>query len=171
MSMNSLDPAIITNITFGYADSEDRLWARLILEDKSETMLWLTRALCQACCNGLASLLEERLSKDNVSIVSIEDQKKYIRAEFFEAKTSTWSPTPPPPNKKSASEFKPSNGKLCHTIQITPGMIWQIKFCPPQDHAMALTLNRQQAHKILAALLLQTQRARWNLTLEKEWLC
>ena len=168
--MSKLSHAMVSNITFGYADSEDRLWARLILQDQSETMLWLTRALCQAFCNGLAKLLEERLAQTESSKMSVEQCQQHVRAEFFEAKTTTWSPTPPPPDKNSGTELKPSHGKLCHTIQITPGEQWQIKFCPPQDQVMILALTRPQAHKILAALLLQAHRAQWNLILEKDWL-
>ena len=80
--MTNLDPAIITNITFGYADSEDRLWARLIMTDQSETTIWLTRALCQAVCNGFGQLLEKNTSLNPDEPMSVDAIKKYVKTDI-----------------------------------------------------------------------------------------
>ena len=168
--MNNLDPAVITNITFGYADSEDRLWARLIMTDQSETTIWLTRSLCQAVCNGLGQVLEKNTVLGGDTPASEDAIQKYIKTEFFEAKTTTWSPTPEPPKADSPSPTDLGLGRLCHTIQITPGDTWQLRFLLPQARPMVMALLRPQVHKILAALLLQGQRAQWNWQLNHDWM-
>lgn len=168
--MNNQDPAIITNITFGYADSEDRLWSRLIMTDQSETTIWLTRALCQAACNGLGQLLEKNTQLGSDQPISDEAIKKYVKTEFFEAKTTTWSPTPEPPKIDNPIPTDLGLGRLCHTIQITPGDTWQLRFLLPLARPMVMALQRSQVHKILAALLLQGQRAKWNLELNHDWM-
>jgi hypothetical protein len=168
--MSNLDPVIITNITFGYADSEDRLWARLIMTDQSETTIWITRSLCQSLCNGLGRLIEKNTVLGSKEITSDEAIKKYVKKEFFEAKTTTWSANPEPPKSDIPTPTDLGSGRLCHTIQITPGDTWQLRFLLPQARPMVMPLQRPHVLKVLAALLLQGQRGGWNWQLNHEWM-
>lgn len=159
----------ISNITFGYADSEDRLWARLILNDQTETTLWLTRALCQAGSNAIARLLEKNAGLESSNTLDPEAQAKQVRMEYFEAKTTTWSPTPAAPDNQSQTVLA-SSGKLCHTLQITPGDTWQLSFMPSGKETFTMLLKRNQLFKILIALLMQAHKANWHLQTEVDWI-
>ena len=129
-----------------------------------------TRALCQAVCNGFGQLLEKNTSLNPDEPMSDDAIKKYVKTEFFEARTTTWSPTPEPPKNDAPLPADLGLGRLCHTIQITPGETWQLRFLLPQARPMVMGLQRAQVHKILAALLLQSQRANWHLKLNHDWM-
>lgn len=156
----------ITNITFGYADSEDRLWARLILSDQTEERLWLTRALCQACCNAVSQLL-----KDTCEILPHEEKLSLDVLQKLNLECSLISETtadtcPPQPNHSQLTQMP----FLCHTIKITPQPLWEILFIGNHDKEFALSLNRQQAFKFLIGLSKQAQQAaQWNINFTQAW--
>lgn len=156
----------ITNITFGYADSEDRLWARLILSDQTEERLWLTRALCQACCNAVSQLL-----KDTCEILPHETKLFLTPTQKLQLELSLVreSPTDPSPEQPRSNQMVKSPS-LCHTIKITPGTYWQILFIGNSCGEFVLLMDRQQVFKFLLGLHEQGQHvARWNLLPQEKW--
>jgi hypothetical protein len=158
------------NITFGYADSEDRLWARLLLTDQAEAKLWLTRKLCLGICQGICDMLE-KYTYINGQKLEGAPLEKQLRTEYFEASRSTWDPTPPPPqpNNSTPSATNPIIS-LCHTAHIDAGSTWQLRFLSPHYPELRLPLDRYLTLKIFLAITQQAHKAGWNIQPTKNWL-
>ena len=154
-------------ITFGYSDSEDRLWIRLVLEDQSDAKFWLTRRLTENLAQTMASLIEKNVEAQYPHF-SPEEIHQYLRKEFFEVTQSTWDPTPPPPNAQPHQA--PQVMQLCQTIHIDLGAVWQLRFSGTRGHEYTLSIEAHLAPKLLLALLKQAQIGHWQLQIDKSWL-
>ena len=156
---------IANNITFGYSDSEDRMWLRLLLVEGGEAKMWLTRRLCQGLCNGIAKLIEQHTSVNNEKL-SGDNLAQHLKTEFYETSRSTWDPAPPPATK----EVVTAPMGLCHTIYIDSGENWCIRFADPGKLEYALPMDRHLIQKTLLALYKQAQQAGWNISTSYSWL-
>ena len=157
------------NITFGFSDSEDRLWARVQLQNNSEAHLWLTRRLTLAACHGIVQVIEKN-TFENGQPLSEDLLNKYLRREFFEITQTTWDPAPAAPNTSQTPTADINPSGLCHTIKIDGGNVWQIQLIGPQQQTYVLPLDRRLMQKILLALLKQMEVAQWGGTPVKPWL-
>ena len=155
-------------ITFGYSDSEDRLWIRLVLVDQSEARFWLTRRLTENLCQAMAGLIEQNTQAQHPSL-STQEVNQYLRKEFFEVTHSTWDPTPPPPQATQNNTPTPTM-QLCQTINIDLGLTWQLRFSGTRGPEYTLGIEPNQAPKFLLALLKQSQIGHWQVTTDKIWL-
>jgi len=160
-----MNQKIINNITFGYADSEDRMWLRLLLAEGGEARMWLTRRLCEGLCNGIAKLIEQHTVINNEKL-SGENLAQHLKTEFYETTRNTWDSAPPPAKKEQA--MAPMG--LCHTMYIDSGENWCIRLVGPSKIEYALPMDRHLIKKILLALHKQAQQARWNIPVNHEWL-
>lgn len=152
------------NITFGYSDSEDRMWARLQLVDTDdEYRVWLTRRLCHNICNALIQLIEK-----NTAIADKADKHNYLKKEFYESSRSTWDPTPEAP--KISANNKSANMYFCNKVEISSGQEWLLKFTSNDNKTCHFKANRVHILKILVALIKQTKTAHWNLDIPSTWL-
>ena len=153
------------NITFGYSDSEDRIWLRLLLTEGGEARLWLTRRLCIGICNGVAGMIEKYTPASEQ-----ESVETYLKKEFYEASRSTFDPTPPPPSKETSNEtLSPSMG-LCRTAYIDAGDVWRLRLVGPQQIEYVLPLDRTLTQKVLVALFKQAHIAGWSIPSTHNWL-
>lgn len=157
----------VNNITFGYSDSEDRLWVRLQLNNGKETNLWLTRRLTSALCQAITQMIEKN-TLENTASLSTEALNKELRREFFEISQSTWDPTPaaPTPDQISSNHIT----GLCHTIQIDSGDNWQIRLLGPGQQIYVLPIDRHLIQKLLLAIIKQAELAQWEITPTNQWL-
>lgn len=160
----------VHNITFGYSDSEDRIWVRLILQEGGEARLWLTRRLCIALCRGIIQLIEKYTFKEGRTLIG-DELNVHLRNEFYETSRSTWDPTPPPPaQKKQSPESNNYSTALCHQVSIDGGSQWALRFSATQNLDYQLALDRKLTQKILVALLKQSQAIAWDIQLPNTWL-
>ena len=160
--------ALANNITFGYSDSEDRLWIRLVLSDQSEARFWLTRRLTENLCQAIAGVIEKNTQAQHPNL-SEQEVNQYLRKEFFEVTQSTWDPTPPPPQATHNETPLPAM-QLCQTINIDFGSHWQLRFSGARGPEYTLVIEPIQASKFLLALLKQSQMGHWQITTDKAWL-
>lgn len=167
--MSSNEKIIITNITLGYADSEDRLWARLILANGKETRIWLTRRMTLGLANGLADLLEKTDGPDqqiNPEKILNSDDQKHLNNELMSALNEKADETPEPPAPNTIEMF---GSGLCHTINITPGNPWLIVFEAP-GQGFALPAERKIIFKLMHAFRSQADQAEWSPPTKHSWL-
>lgn len=160
-----MNQKIANTVTFGYADSEDRMWLRLLLVDGGEAKMWLTRRMCESLCNSIAKLIEghtlvndEKLSGDTLT--------QHLKTEFYETTISTWDPSPPP----AKNETNATPMSLCHSISIDAGDNWCIRFSGVNNVEYALPMDRRLIQKTLLAIYKQAQQAGWNITTTYSWL-
>lgn len=155
-------PKTIQSITTGYSDSEDRIWARMVLQD-GETRLWLTRRLVMRFCESVLGLLIKAEKKgESTSIEELREAiaKANIAAKIEQAKERlSDTPAPPPPDP----DTKLSQG-ICHTIDITPDphhwvIVWRSAGLPPCQ----LTLNQDAVIRLVTGLMKQANANSWNV--------
>jgi len=164
--MASVTTKKISNITFGYSDSEDRMWLRLLLTEGGEAKMWLTRRLCQGLCNGIANVIEQHTVVDNEKLTG-DTLAQHLKTEFYETTRSTWDPAPPPGKKEDITI--PMG--LCHTIYIdSTGSTWCIRLVGPNHVEYALMTDRRLIQKTLLAIYKQAQQAGWNIATTHDWL-
>lgn len=154
------------NVTFGYSDSEDRLWIRLQLQGHTEARLWLTRRLCLAACQGIAQLIE----KNTLPEASIDEKNQYLKKEFFEISKATWDPSPEPPKPSTDQPAPITRPSLCQSISIDAGNKWALRFKESTQISYELPLDRSLMQKILLALLKQAHRAGWHIPISQTWI-
>ena len=160
------------SITFGYSDTEDRIWVRMLLANKSEVNFWINRRLCKAIYEAMAGLLKKSKLIDGKELES-EALEQHLRAEFFELSRSTFDPAPPPPSQKS----NPTDGEavapkwigLCHSVTITSGAKWLMSFTTKGvDYQLAL--ERRSMIKVFVGLLKTCERASWDVPKTYGWI-
>jgi len=167
-AMTSVTQKKVCNITFGYSDSEDRLWLRLILAEGGEAILWLTRRLCLALCSAIANQIEKYTVINNIPLQG-DALRQHLKKEFFETKTSTWAPSPAPQKQEEKINNPPSG--VCHTAFIdTDGKVWVLRLAGPNNVEYALPMEREKILKILFALTRQANQNEWGLNREYRWM-
>lgn len=154
----------VANITFGYSDSEDRIWVRILLTNDSEAKFWLTRRLCESLINALAKLLEEHSPLKNV--FSKNELTTLLHQEYQDINAN--SDTPPPPPKNLPHQMAPLG--ICHTIDITPGNPWLFVWNISNNKQYALLSDRPMCLRLLRTIQTQSERAKWCICSSIKWL-
>lgn len=156
----------IANITFGYSDSEDRIWVRANLKDHPDVIFWITRRLAENFCNGLGDMLEKKSPLH--SIYPKESLPSFIKDEFIHATQSTAEPITQPPRKPD-SQIKQLG--TCQTIKITPGKNWVITWTVPQHEPYHLPATRKTCFKLVNIMYRLCLGVHWNIKNNHEsWL-
>ena len=155
---------ISSTITFGYSDTEDRLWVRILNDDGSDKKMWLTRNLCGKICSCLASNLEKT--------TSIDKEKSKVSAEIFDQLASEHQiavnkmikATVSSRSEESIKSKSPGPIRLCNSVNISFGKDWTIKFfCTEEENSFQIKTDRQNVHQILSALIKKCEQAGWNI--------
>lgn len=159
------------SITFGYSDTEDRIWVRMLLESKSEVNFWINRRLCKAIYEAMAGLLKKSKLVDDKEMEP-EALEQHLKAEFFELSRSTFDPAPPPPPPNTAHGTEAQSPKwigLCHSVSITSGPKWLISFTAKGvDYQLAI--DRRSMIKVFVALLKTCVNAGWDIPKTYLWI-
>lgn len=154
--------AIVQTITMGYSDSEDRLWIRVVLNDKNEARFWLTRRLLIRVCGAIADILAKTYAKENEhelrELGELLSHTK-LAAEFEHAK-STLLDTEAPPLSETPSPYPVG---ICHSVDITPGkprwsVVWKVASTP----GFLLQLDGPALMKMVAGFMEQAKRNGWD---------
>ena len=155
----------ILSITFGYSDSEDRLWARCVLAGRNESRFWLTRRLTLALIHTLAEKLHKTLP---ALPVPMEDSLRLA----MEYQAALEAPADTAPTRSSTTSGHTSAMPLCHSIDITPSpeKVWGIQWRLENQQALALSPERNQVHRVLAILISRAEAAGWAPALAEGWL-
>lgn len=157
----------MTELTFGYSDSEDRLW----LKSGDGARYWLTRRLLARFVGPTADLLEKTVPGGEVPNALPTSQR--IALEHAEAMADTpegkpamarnketqpqGSGTSAPPLLASSLSITADSGR-CHLTIVAGGKEGQ------------LNLSRLDFHRFLGAMTLAAQKARWDLPGLPAWL-
>jgi hypothetical protein len=155
--------SVIQSITFGYSDSEDRLWVRCVLQGGGESRFWLTRRLALALIKGVTDKLADTLSPVPVPM----DKALRLALEHQAGFEKPSDPAPPAPrsSSKAASEMS-----LCTRIDLTPGnKSWRIVWIAG-GQPLTLNMAREAVHRMLAGLISRAQQAGWAPELPASWL-
>lgn len=155
-------------ITFGYSDSEDRLWARLIVNADQDVKFWITRRLLENFIEVLTDLLETETQKSTPNTISKKIQQQ-LKIECFEASRATWDPNPPPSHSSKRMDTKTSNIELCLKIDIQISNTWTFQFSGAAQKNISLILDRLSIPKFLIALLHQQKLANWQIPAKANW--
>lgn len=158
------------SITFGYSDTEDRIWVRMLLEGESEAYFWINRRLCKAIYNAMADLLLKYKVIDGQELES-KALEQHLKAEFYELSRSTFDPAPPPP-KSDTSNSELTTQKwfgLCHSVSITSGARWLMSFST-KGTDYQLGVDRRSMIKIFVGLLKTCDNARWDIPKTHKWI-
>lgn len=155
----------ILSITFGYSDSEDRLWARCVLAGNNECRFWLTRRLTLALIHALAEKLQKTLP---ALPVPMEDSLRLA----MEYQAAIDAPTDTAPAQPSTASSHTRAMPLCHSIDITPSpdKPWGIQWRLENQQTLALSPERNQVHRVLAILISRAEAAGWAPALTETWL-
>lgn len=155
-------PVPIQSITTGYSDSEDRIWARMVLQD-GETRLWLTRRLVlKLCASVLELLIKNETKQEPASIEQVQETiaKASLAAKIEQAKGHLHTtPAPPPPTPDARVERG-----ICHSIDITPGANdWIFVWKSPGLTPCQLVLNKEGVTRLVTGLIQQANANGWNV--------
>lgn len=156
----------VINITFGYSDSEDRLWTRLILKDGGEAFLWLTRRLTEHLCQAVVQMIEKHTSAEELG-TQADNLLPTLKKEYYEISRTTWDPSPP---KADNSHTISTGTQVCTQVTINKHTQWELIFRSNKGNTYELGMQRKELEKILAAFLLQGQKAQWHLQINSAWL-
>lgn len=133
-----------------------------------EVKMWLTRLLCAKTCGELIELLEKSTTKLDLNKTGISlSCSAILSEEFRQAKEKPSDPTPTSQNIHSKTSNKID---ICHSIEIKLGSLWQIIFKMKDRRNVKLEVNRQGVHRILSTLIIQTNRANWEIPINSKWL-
>lgn len=155
----------IQSVTFGYSDSEDRLWVRCLMKDEDDVRFWITRRLTLALIEAMGIKLRETLPA--LPVPMAEDLR--LAVEYQSALEIPREPAPPAPENPVA---RTQELPLCHTVDISthPSHAWAIVWKVAGAAPLALTANRQTIHRLLAALINRAEAAGWAPALSQSWL-
>lgn len=156
-------------ITFGYSDSEDRLWARLVINPTHEVKFWVTRRLLQNLIQSVANLLEQQTQQVNTQL-NLDQVHQHLKKECFEASRATWDPTPPPPISPTQDTATIPSIEMCLEINIQIDEAWHFRFSGAKQKHICLSLERLLVTKFLIALIYQGKMADWEISSPAIWL-
>ena len=155
----------MTQLTFGYSDSEDRMWLRM---SSCSSQIWLTRRLCAAvithlieamrasCASGLAPC--NSLAPDQRLALEHETANEFT-AEPGTHDDATSKPLPAADSSHLLSAVNLSvDARQVRLAFIAPGL------------NQKLSLSRAESHHLLSALAGRCAAAHWNLPGLPHWL-
>ena len=126
---------------------------RLLLISKSEVRFWISRRLSKAVYDGMAGLLTKSMVIDGREL-DPSALELHLKAEFFELSLST-----------KPSEFI----GLCHSITLTSGDKWLMKFNTNKIDYQ-LSLERRSMLKVFIGLLKTCANAGWDIPNTYSWI-
>ena len=160
--------SIMTQLTLGYSDSEDRLW--LVFPDDG-TQLWLTRRMTQILLQHLAQQMTASCPSAD-PLISLKPEVR-VALEFEAAHESEHDPVPPAAGKSTAGHGNAVNPGAIHVISsITLKMnASQVRLeANAPGYSRVLGMTRAEAHRMLGALARRSKAAGWNLADLPAWL-
>lgn len=157
----------MTELTFGYSDSEDRLW----LKTGEGTSYWLTRRLLARFLAPTAELLEKTVPGGEVPNALPPTQR--IALEHAEAMADT--PEGRPAMVRNKETRSPQSGtatppQLVSSLSITADGGRCRLAIVAGGRENQLNLSRLDFHRFLGAMALATRKAHWDLPGIPDWL-
>ena len=144
----------VKNITFGYSDSEDRLWFKLALFDQKDVQIWITRQLAKNMCKELIRLLKYH-SKEKLTYSDLD-----IKKEIFEISNAIWDKSP----SKSLNENNKSSLGLCKNVEIILfNNNWKIVISVSHEQKFFFITTRDNVIKLFIAIIQQIKFANWDI--------
>ena len=157
----------MSQITFGYSDSEDRIW----LSHSDGTRFWLTRRLFSGLLRPMCDILEKTVPGGDIPHALPAGQR--IALEHEEALSDS------PEGQPALEKNKETRGAGTAPAQ-PPILVTSITFQADDRHcALTITaareptrieLNRVDCHRLLAAMHQTGVAAGWGLTGLPDWL-
>jgi hypothetical protein len=158
----------MTQLTFGYSDSEDRIW----LSSTDGKRYWLTRRLVKGLLKPVCDLLEKTVPGGGIPNELPPAQR--VALEHEEAMADT-------PEGQPALEKNKETRPASHNGPITPpALITSLTFNASATHCSliitagqpptSIDLNRIDFHRLLGALYKITVTANWDITGQPSWL-
>lgn len=165
----------MTQLTFGYSDSEDRIW--LLFSDNG-TQLWLTRRLTNMLLVHLADRMEKTCPGG--------EMQGSLRASTRVALEHEAAHEPPPdapeegdgvaatgqqqgPKEPHAPPVPGNIHRLSSISMSLRGNLVRFDFIAP-GFSRAMDLTRGETHKLLGALTRRAAASEWNLLNLPLWL-
>lgn len=144
----------VKNITFGYSDSEDRLWFKLALFDQKDVQIWITRQLAKNMCKELIRLLKYH-SKEKLTYSDLD-----IKKEIFEISNAIWDKSP----SKSLNKNNKSSLGLCKNVEIILfNNNWKIVISVSHEQKFFFITTRDNVIKLFIAIIQQIKFANWDI--------
>ncbi len=158
----------MTQITFGYSDTEDRIW----LSISTGMRFWLTRRLVAGFLPKVADLLEktvpggdipnaldpgQRIALEHAEAME-DDPEGKPAMELNKETRAPGQPAPSAPPRLLTSLSFSAKGEHCTLILL------------PDDPKGRITLKRLEFHRLLGALVRSAHGARWQLSGLPGWL-
>ncbi len=158
----------MTQLTFGYSDSEDRIWLRY---SDDEGLLWMTRRLANGFLRHLVELMTVSCPGAGENAGPSLDAGKRLELEHEtaneildeQAAASGGPPTPPVMQAVAASHRLTSIKLSVDANRVS------IEFVAP-NYQRPTQMSRAEAHALLKALAHRCQTAGWNLTTIPAWI-
>lgn len=157
----------MSQITFGYSDSEDRIW----LSSSAGTRFWLTRRLLAGLLRPMCEILEKSVPGGDIPHALPASQR--IALEHEEAMADS------PEGQPAMEKNKETRGAGAAATK-PPILVTSITFqAGPQKCALIITAgheptridtNRMDCHRLLAAMHQTSRSAGWALAGLPDWL-
>ena len=139
------------------------MWARLVDSKNIELRIWLTRRLCSKACETIIKLLEETTHPTAIAKNQISLSTEAILMEEHETSLKKTANSVPDEKKQNVNGST-SPIEMCYSIEINCGDSWQIKFFGQNpSRGFKINTDRQNIHRILSALLVQSKQAGWAI--------
>jgi len=151
----------MSQLTFGYSDSEDRIW----LASSDGSKFWLTRRLLERFIRPCAELLERTVAGGEVPNALPNRQR--IAIEHAEALMD--SPEGEPAFARDvetrSTAQAPAAPRLVNTLRLDANPATCRLTLVAAGEETTLELNRIDYHRLLGALALTVQNADWRIDL------
>jgi len=157
----------MTELTFGYSDSEDRLW----LKSGEATNYWLTRRLLSRFIGPTADLLEKTVP--GAEVPNALPPRQRVALEHEEAMADTPEGQPAMVRNKetrSSQGVTPTPPLLVSSLSITADASRCRLSIVAGGRESQLNLSRLDFHRFLGAMTLATRKAHWDLPDLPGWL-
>jgi hypothetical protein len=160
----------MTELTFGYSDSEDRIW----LSVSTGRKYWLTRRMVLGFLPKAAALLENTVAGDDIPHALPASER--VALEHAEALEEGLDGKPAlEVNKETranppGSERAPAPPLLITSLSASAKGNTCMLILQPDDKDAALTLKRIEFHRLLNALVRTARNAHWDLRGLPDWL-
>lgn len=158
----------MTQLTFGYSDSEDRIW----LSVSSGMRFWLTRRLVSGFLPKVAELLEKTVPGGDIPNALPPDQR--VALEHAEALEEDLDGKPAMEvNKETRTNGDPipsAPPQLLTTLSVSADGTHCTLILLPDNQSGRVTLKRIEFHRLVAALLRTAKNSRWDITGLPAWM-
>ncbi len=148
-------------ITFGYSDSEDRLWLRLVIQDHADVQYWMTRRFLLRWISSMSECLFDTVQTG--SFPAPFKPEDCVALEFIEARNNREPEAPPPPPEEDGENGPTLNRGLLNTIKINAARGGtSVIFSAMDSASYRLDLDRIASYHLLNGLIVQVDIAQWN---------